>query len=305
MASTSSPYNSTEETTNASRACRLLLGPCTDQLRDVLRKKVPPSTFAAEIIKPNHNLPRLTPQQRDLILPRNGSYFGNYDDFDISLLYILLRNICNITPHKNGWGNVPDINDVCLSANIERVRVARNSTVHSARPSLANSEFNDIWTSVRVAVVEIDTFLSNGNFYKKEVDILRHTTMDPVQDKHYRDQLAKQYAEDQTTKECIRTLRENIGSNQKETADRINLLEENIGCNRKETANRLSLLEETQTTLKTRLHISYQQQKQFQNYLEDLQRHKSTCIPENVRGNLFLKRVSLHTSFMGNNAQSI
>ncbi|XP_062571191.1 uncharacterized protein LOC134233223 isoform X5 [Saccostrea cucullata] len=287
MASTSSPYNSTEETTNASRACRLLLGPCTDQLRDVLRKKVPPSTFAAEIIKPNHNLPRLTPQQRDLILPRNGSYFGNYDDFDISLLYILLRNICNITPHKNGWGNVPDINDVCLSANIERVRVARNSTVHSARPSLANSEFNDIWTSVRVAVVEIDTFLSNGNFYKKEVDILRHTTMDPVQDKHYRDQLAKQYAEDQTTKECIRTLRENIGSNQKETADRINLLEE------------------TQTTLKTRLHISYQQQKQFQNYLEDLQRHKSTCIPENVRGNLFLKRVSLHTSFMGNNAQSI
>ncbi|XP_062583960.1 uncharacterized protein LOC134245716 [Saccostrea cucullata] len=245
MATASSPYNSTEETTNANRACRLLLGPCTDQLRDVLRKKVPPPTFAAEIIKPKHNLPRLTPQQRDLILPRNGSYSGNYDDFDISLLYILLRNICKITPHKNSWGKVPDVTDVCLSANIERIRMARNSTVHSARPSLTNFEFNDIWTSVRVAVVEIDTFLSNGNFYEKKVDILRHTTMDPIQDKHYRDQLAKQYAEDQTTKECFRTLQENFESNLKETADRINLLKENIGSDLREKENRISLLEET------------------------------------------------------------
>ncbi|XP_062596604.1 uncharacterized protein LOC134258060, partial [Saccostrea cucullata] len=284
MATVISQYSSTEETTNANRACRLLLGPCTDQLRDVFRKKVPPSTFALEISKQKYNLPRLNPEQRNLVLPNIGSYSGNYDDFDISLLYILLRNICNITPHTNGWGNVPDVNDVCLSANIERIRVARNNTVHSARPSLTNSEFNDIWTSVRVAVVEIDTFLSNGNFYEKEVDILRHTTLDPVQDQHFRDQLDNQYAEDQQTKECIRTLQENFESNLKETADRINLLEENIGSNLREKADRICLLEETQTTLETRLHISSQLQKQFQNVLkENLQRHKSTCIPENVR----------------------
>ncbi|XP_061180654.1 uncharacterized protein LOC133189267 [Saccostrea echinata] len=225
MATANSPYISTEGTTNANRACRLLLGPCTDQLRDVLRKEVPPSSFVVEISKQKYNLPRLNPEQRDLILPHGGSYSGNYDDFDISLLYILLRNICNITPHKNGWGNVPDVNDSCLSANIEKIRVVRNNTVHSARPTLANSEFNDIWTSVRVAVVEMDTFLSNGNYYEREVDILRHTTMDPVQDKHYRDQLTKQYADDQDTKEYIRTIEENIGSYQKETAGRISHIE--------------------------------------------------------------------------------
>ncbi|XP_062596601.1 uncharacterized protein LOC134258057 [Saccostrea cucullata] len=224
MAAAISPYSSTEETTNANRACRLLLGPCTDQLRDVLRKEVPPHAFAFEISKQKLNLPRLNPEQRNLILPNIGSYSGNYDDFDISLLYILLRNICNIKPHKIGWGKVPDVNDVCLSANIERVRLARNSTVHSASPSLANSELNDIWTSVRFAVVEMDSFLLNGNYYQREVDLLRHTTMDPVQDKHYRDQLTKQYADDQDTKECIRTLEENIGIYQRKTTSRISLL---------------------------------------------------------------------------------
>lgn len=203
MATSTNPYCSTEETTNASRACRLLLGPCTDQLRDLLRNRVPPSTFASVIQTKKHKLSRLTPQQRDLILPLNGSYTGNYDDFDITLLYTLLRNICNIAPHKNGWGEEPDISDSCLSANVERIRLARNKTVHDSKFSLSNSEFSDIWSTLRSAVVSVDSFLSNANHYEKEVDILRYTSMDPLQEQYYRDELAKQYAEEQVTKKRL------------------------------------------------------------------------------------------------------
>lgn len=92
----SSSYKSTEETTNANRACRLLLGPCTDQLRYVFRYYVPPATFPQVIVQQSPNLPRMTVAQRDLILPRGRTYVGIYDDMDIPLLYILLRNICNI-----------------------------------------------------------------------------------------------------------------------------------------------------------------------------------------------------------------
>ncbi|KAK3107773.1 hypothetical protein FSP39_021938 [Pinctada imbricata] len=135
-------YASTTETTNANRASRIILGPCTDQLRDVLRHRVPPANFHHVITRNRSNLPHLTQPQRDLILPRPGRYSGDYSDMDISLLYILLRNVCNISPHNNGWGNTPDISDTSLSASIDRIREARNGVVHSSRTILTETEFN-------------------------------------------------------------------------------------------------------------------------------------------------------------------
>lgn len=203
----SSSYKSTEETTNANRACRLLLGPCTDQLRDVFRYYVPPATFPHVIVQQSPNLPRLTVAQRDLILPRGRTYVGIYDDMDISLLYILLRNICNIVPHNNGWGSDPDHGDTSLSANIERIRIARNRCVHSSSPSLSKTEFNSIWSDVRSSVVDIDAFLSNGNHYEKAVDFLRHETMDSERDELYWKELRRQAEEDRETRDMVQDIK--------------------------------------------------------------------------------------------------
>ncbi|XP_062600187.1 ankyrin repeat and KH domain-containing protein mask-like isoform X3 [Saccostrea cucullata] len=203
----SSSYASTEETTNACRACRLLLGPCTDELRDVLRHYVPPSTFPHVIKIKRSNLPRLTAQQMNLILPRGSTYTGNYGDMDISLLYILLRNICGIPPHSNGWGFDPDPTDRSLSANIERIRIARNQCVHSSSPFLSNADFNTIWSTVRSAVVEIDSFLGNGNKFEKAVDFLRQETMDPLSDCRYIEELRKQAEEDAEIREIVQGLK--------------------------------------------------------------------------------------------------
>ncbi|XP_062599458.1 uncharacterized protein LOC134260970 [Saccostrea cucullata] len=196
-------YASTEETTNACRACRLLLGPCTDELRDVLSHYVPPSTFPYVIKQKISNLPRLTAPQMNLILPRGSSYTGNYSEMDIPLLYTLLRNICSIPPHSNGWGNDPDPTDRSLSANIERIRIARNQCVHSSSPILSNADFNTIWSTVRSAVVDFDSFLNNGNRFEREVDFLRLETMDPVRDLRFIEELRKQAEEDAATRKII------------------------------------------------------------------------------------------------------
>ncbi|XP_062621182.1 uncharacterized protein LOC134282807 isoform X2 [Saccostrea cucullata] len=206
----SSSYASTEETTNACRACRLLLGPCTDELRDVLLHHVPLPTFTHVLKHNRSNLPRLTAQQMNLILPRGSSYTGNYHDMDISLLYTLLRNICGIPPHNNGWGNDPDPTDRSLSANIERIRIARNQCVHSSSPVLSNSDFNTIWSTVRSAVVDLDFFLNNGNQFEREVDFLRHETMDPVRDCHYIEELRKQAEEDAETRKMVQGLKRKL-----------------------------------------------------------------------------------------------
>ncbi|XP_062582915.1 uncharacterized protein LOC134244679 [Saccostrea cucullata] len=213
-----SPYSSTEEPTNACRACRLLLGPCTDQFRDVFRHFVPPSSFQHVILRKTSDLPRLTAPQMNLILPRGSSYTGNYSDMDISLLYILLRNICSIPPHSTGWGNAPDPADRSLSASIERIHTARNQCVISSSSVLSDADFNRIWSTVRSAVVDLDSFLNNGNLFKSQVDVIKQETMDPVGDQHFIEELKKQIEEDAPTKEIVHDLQKKI---EKSDADRV------------------------------------------------------------------------------------
>jgi hypothetical protein len=149
------------------------------------------------------NPPRLTPDQRDLILPKNSSYSGNYSDMDISLLYILLRNVSGIPPHTKGWGNDPDPSDRSLSANIERIRLVRNRCVHCPIPYLSNSDFVTIWSDIKLTMVDIDNFLRNANHYQTTVDLLEHETMDPDNEDRYEQELRKQVEEDKTTREMV------------------------------------------------------------------------------------------------------
>ena len=186
-----SSYSATEEMTNINRVSRLLMGPCTDQLIDLLRFYIPPVSFPAVVRKKKSLLLRLTGPQRNLILPDSGNYSGNYDDMDISLLYILLRNICRIQAHNTGWGNTPNASDRSVSANIERIRLARNSCGHSTG-GLSKVDFNQVWSEIRAVVVDLDKVLGINDKYQKEVDFVRNDTMDPETDRHYRDQLLEQ-----------------------------------------------------------------------------------------------------------------
>ncbi|XP_062574496.1 uncharacterized protein LOC134236343 [Saccostrea cucullata] len=223
-----SSYSSTEETTNACRACRLLLGPCTDQLRDVLRHYIPPAIFPRVVVQKRSNLPRLTAPQTSLILPRGKSYTGNYDDMDISLLYTLLRNICSIPPHRKGCGNDPDPTDRSLSANIERIRIARNQCVHSSSPVLSNADFNIVWSTVRSAVMDLDSFLNNCNQYEKAVDFLKHETMDPIRDLHFIEELRKQAEEDATTRKILHGLQRKLEESEENRSENQNKILETI-----------------------------------------------------------------------------
>ena len=204
MASTS--YAATEEMTNINRVSRLLMGPCTDQLRDLLRFYIIPANFNTVIQTVKSRLPRLTEPQRKLILPDSGVYSGNYDDMDISLLYILLRNICRIKAHNKGWGNTPDSADRSVSANIERLRLARNRCGHSTG-GMSNAEFNQVWSEIRASVVDLDMALGIGNKYKEAVDFIRNDTMDPTRDRHFRDQLLKQITETENIKKDVHGLK--------------------------------------------------------------------------------------------------
>ncbi|XP_078321426.1 uncharacterized protein LOC111113908 [Crassostrea virginica] len=216
MASTS--YAATEEMTNINRVSRLLMDPCTDQLRDLLRFYIPPANFNSVIQTAKSRLPRLTEPQRKLILPNSGMYSGNYDDMDISLLYILLRNVCGIQAHNKGWGNTSDSADRSVSANIERFRLARNRCGHSTG-GMSNSEFNQVWSEIRAAVVDLDKTLGIGNKYQEAVDFIRNDTMDPTRDRHFRDQLLEQIIETENIKKDVHILKTKTKENDEQVTE--------------------------------------------------------------------------------------
>lgn len=183
-----SKYCSTRETTNLARLSRIILGPCTDVLRAILRKEIPPSTlpqkvktYLAKTPKPKNTL--ITKEQELLI---NN---GNVSDFDISLLYFLLRNITQIPPHINEWGNNPRQCDRSVSANIERIRLIRNFLGHISEISISEDTFNTRWREISGIVKELDTYLGTSTVYHDSVVELKTCSMDNEQQFRYTKEL--------------------------------------------------------------------------------------------------------------------
>ena len=98
---------------------------------------------------------RLDKHQRDLVMKAS---VDGYNDFDITLLYTLLRNVCsnlgdpsvsNLPPPSQGWGSEPRSTDITLSDDIERIRILRNGIfAHLPRAQLSQSEYNTYWNQL-------------------------------------------------------------------------------------------------------------------------------------------------------------
>lgn len=60
-------------------------------------------------------------EQKKLIYLVNGNKILVVKYLDISVMYIILWNICNIFKYKNGWGNLLKIGDNSMVVCIEKI----------------------------------------------------------------------------------------------------------------------------------------------------------------------------------------
>lgn len=135
----------TKERENLITVRRVLDRPCTKLLQEVLRQHVSEKDIYKLLNDPAKKR-RIVPflrklNQESTLYPNSGVFNGSYADFDLSLLYILIRNLIGIPDHKMGWGNEPDITDNSTSANVERLRLLRNKYAHSVSGHLTDREF--------------------------------------------------------------------------------------------------------------------------------------------------------------------
>ena len=191
MASAPAPsVSSTKETTNYARLCRLLVEVGSQALRDTFDRIHPPAGLHLVLAPgtPEHATLQslrkkriLNPTQVGKLYPTIPSSVSSAN-FDITLLMVLLRNICHLTPPVSGWDKLPSAAEMGTEANIARVKYYRNTVYgHATQASVDDATFNSQWQDISQALVAL-----GGAGYRTAVNKLKNECMDPDTEEHYR-----------------------------------------------------------------------------------------------------------------------
>lgn len=191
MAST--PFSSTKETTNYARLCRLLVDVGSQVLREAFDKIHPPSRLHTVLAHPvvHGSLQSLlkkriiNPTQWSKLYPAVRSSVLS-TNFDVTLLMILFRNICNLLTPATGWDTLPPATDTSLEADIVRIKFYRNTVyAHANQASVDDASFRQYWQDIRDTLVRLGGTAIN----EEAIDSLANDSMDPDIEQHYQELL--------------------------------------------------------------------------------------------------------------------
>ena len=197
MASAAPTFLSTKETTNYARLCRLMVDVGTQALRDTFDAIHTPTNLY--IVLAGNKATLRTLRTRKVI---NATQWGKLfpaistsvssAQFDITLLMVLLRNLCGLTSPATGWDKLPAVTDVSREADIARVKYYRNTVYgHAECASVDDAAFNAYWGDIRDTLVRL-----GGVKYKTAIDKLETEVMDPDLEDHYKEVL-RQWKKDE------------------------------------------------------------------------------------------------------------
>lgn len=121
---------------------------------------------------------KLRPEQRKICLIKSPG-IPDYNKFDVTLLYTLIRNLleCCLQCPAQGWGKEPKTTDIEISDDIERLRLFRNNYyAHADSASVPDKEFEDVWGNLKLAIKRIacnSNIMCNMDYEKELREIER------------------------------------------------------------------------------------------------------------------------------------
>ena len=127
-------------------------------LRNIFDRYHPPAYLASDLNSNysilNNLLRRriLNGHQWDKLFPPGG--VPDSKTFDITLLFILLTNICGLSPPLTGWHTRPSPGDNSLEANLARVKFFRNELYgHVTSSGVDATSFFTFWHEISTALI--------------------------------------------------------------------------------------------------------------------------------------------------------
>ena len=166
---------SSVEKTNGNKLSRLLIDGGTTVLRNIFDTYHPPSNLASNLHANYSILVKLKGRkilngsQWENLFPPAGGH-PNSKNFDITLLFLLLTNICGLIPPPSGpWHKMPPAKDTSREANLARVKYYRNELYgHVATTGIPTPVFDVKWREVSSVLVSLGLNPSEVDKLKRE-----------------------------------------------------------------------------------------------------------------------------------------
>ena len=179
----------TQENTKFARLCHLLVDVGCTVLRDTFDSIRPPANLHVILSSPSvHSTLKslrkkrvLSPLQWKKLWPTIASNVSSAN-FDVSLVMILLRNICDLRApvDTHSWDRLPPDSDDSIEANIVRIKCYRNEVyAHASEASVDDPTFNDLWQKISSAILELGRG-TNKAMYVTAIKQLKTECMDPA-----------------------------------------------------------------------------------------------------------------------------
>ena len=200
------------EKDNFHRLTRLLISGGTQLLREIFDSRCPqrvlPGILNNPVTKNQLKAAKLTKPQRDCLYPSPGTC-GKSEDFDVTLLFRLLRTICSLTPPTTGWDALPASTDHSLEADLARIKHYRNSVYGHVNQNMkiTDDDFPQLWEEISQALVRIAGQISpiKKREWQKAIDNFMKDSL-TAEDERNVQELQKWYKEDMDVKESIEKL---------------------------------------------------------------------------------------------------
>ena len=210
-----SSFTSSKETTNYARLCRLLVDVGTQVLRDTFERKRPPGDLHTVLTTPPVQGTLASFQKRRVLYPTQWAKLVSptvsSKDFDITLLAVLLRNVCSLPPPATSWKCPPTSTDVSEAADIVRIRIHRNEVyAHVNRASVDDVTFNNHWVSIKDPLLRL-----GGPSYQTVIDNLKTECLDPEKEQHYQDLLKQWKDNEESVVEKLTEIEEKLDATQR------------------------------------------------------------------------------------------
>lgn len=149
---------------------------CVDFLKipliDILTNIIKPVDLYSEISKsplsPITGNIKLRPDQLKICF-LSPPDLPNYNQFDVTLLYTLIRNLCPSLSPTLGWGKKPRTTDIRIGDDIERLRLFRNNYAHTNSTEIPDDEFENLWKNLKSVIQRCQSFTKSSTNYEQEL----------------------------------------------------------------------------------------------------------------------------------------
>ena len=202
----------TDEKANFQRLTRLLMRGGLALLREVFDNIHPPASLPAVLGTNKVHLQNLRTTTGNKVLtyaerkclynPHGPGTYGKSAEFDISILYKLLRSICSLTAPVTGWDKLPNSADPSREADIVRIRCYRNKIYsHDRLMQVTDADFEKLWMDISDALLRIAGGISSAkrDEWKKAIEKFFHAPLTPDAEECV-DELQSWYLMDMETK---------------------------------------------------------------------------------------------------------